>query len=122
MTNNWFDLSRLLGKEDCSKILADVSLSSTDSELIAYPKTQFFSRWQKYNENYQDEILNNVKTITREERLKGQFDVVLDQTDLKNPKIDIQIFRNETLIKRSVENLAKIRINIVIFSIFFYFY
>ena len=116
-------MSRILGKDDCSKIPADFSLSSTDSELIAYPKTQFFSRSQKYNENYQEEILKNVKTLSREERQNQQFDVVLDQSEPNNPKIDIQIFRNETLIKRSVENLAKIGIIIhlkyVIFTIFY---
>ena len=105
LTSNWFDLSSLLNKNDCSKVKNDIPLLQEDADFVAYPKTQFFSRQEKYFEAYQKTILAQMKKVSETQIYEEGHEVVLDQrNNYKN--IMINIFPNQTLIKRSTDILA----------------
>ena len=100
LTNNWFDLSSLLNKNDCSKVRNNIPILQEPADFIAYPKTQHFLRYEKNFEVYQKNILAQMKKINESQINDERHEVVLDQRN-DEKKILINVFRNESLIKRS---------------------
>ena len=101
LTNNWFDLSSLLNKEECSQVKNNIPIIKESADFVAYPKTQYFSRDEKNVEVYQKNILTKMKKINESQILFERHEVVLDQRN-DEKKILINVFRNESLIDRSL--------------------
>ena len=100
LTNNWFDLSRILNKNDCSKVQSLVPVLNEPADFVAYPKTQYFLRSEKNFEVYQLNIMAQMKKVTEDQIHKEAYEVVLDQRN-NDKKILINVFPNQTFIERS---------------------
>ena len=99
LTNNWFDLSRLLNKNDCSLVKDNIDIYKGDADFVAYPKTQYFLREEKNFEVYQQNIISQTKSVKESDIEYEKLEVVLDQRDKDNRKILINVHRNESLIE-----------------------
>jgi len=75
-----------------------------DYPIVGFPKTTHYSRNDRATENFQMNILQNMSNLTSEEQVKQeQAEIVLNRKGA-NPEIQINIFRNETVVKRTIEN------------------
>lgn len=98
LTNNWFDVSKLLKKDNCSNVINNLPITNSDSKWLAYPKTQFFSRKEKNTEFFQDTILDKMIPVQENEIDKSEYELFLNQ---EKHEIFIKLNRNESLIERS---------------------
>ena len=106
LTSEWFDLSRILGKDQCHNSKDVIKIGQGD--LLGYPKTQFFDREEKFMEKYQNHVLGLVKEIKNEEINNGTYEVFLNQSNLNQPPtLNIQVHYNQTLAKRSHSIISK---------------
>lgn len=106
---NWFDLSVLLDRNDCSKVKSLISLKETpkSEEFLAYPKTQYFTKQEKFLENFQKKILEKVTPIAKKDLFNSQYEVFLNKTVPESPSIFIQVQKNSSLIERSAKILKE---------------
>lgn len=100
LTNDWFDFSRILDRNQCSKVKSVLNIYEHEYDFIAYPKTQFFIKEEKCSDVFQKNILQRVKPVNEEEIIYEKHEVVLDRRD-SDPVVNINVFRNETLVERS---------------------
>lgn len=101
LTANWFDLSRIFNKNDCSKVDNTIPLYPYYEEVLAYPKTQFFTREQKFLENFQKHIISQITPVKEKEINSSDYEVFLNQINPENKKIIINVKKNLTLVERS---------------------
>ena len=98
LTSDWFDLSRILNKNDCSKVKNTIPLYSSHENMLAFPKTQFFTNEEKFVENFQKHVLS---LITPVQSFSSEYEVYLNQSDPLSPNLLINLQKNQSLLDRS---------------------
>ena len=120
-TSDWFDLSIILNKMDCSS-MKQKFYKYKEENILAFPKTQYFSHNEQYIENFQTTVLNMIQPIhPHEVNNNTDYEIFLNQTDENDPNIIIKVNRNQSLIDRSLRILEKTKENMLktnILSIF----
>ena len=106
LTSDWFDLSKLLGKDKCHNFTEDIKLG--EGKLLGFPKTQYFKREEKFIETYQSHVLGLVKEIQEQQISSGDYEVFLNQSvPGEAPSLNINIQYNETIANRSRDILTE---------------
>jgi len=95
-----FDFSKITGI-NCKSHIDDASVEEfyNKAKIIAFPETQLFNFTERSYRYLQKNVLENVidiSNLSHEEQM--EHEVILDRTDIKAPKVKINVHKNYNLI------------------------
>eukprot|EP00357_Protocruzia_adherens_P027084 CAMPEP_0115012056 /NCGR_PEP_ID=MMETSP0216-20121206/24468_1 /TAXON_ID=223996 /ORGANISM="Protocruzia adherens, Strain Boccale" /LENGTH=675 /DNA_ID=CAMNT_0002380957 /DNA_START=58 /DNA_END=2085 /DNA_ORIENTATION=- len=92
--NGAFDLSKMLGYADCARVYQEVPYEGASGKVLAFPRTEHFTREQKKDQfTLQEEILAKVTDAKN----VPDAEIKLDYTDVE-PHIIVDLQKNSTMV------------------------